>query len=182
MSSSRKSLTIIFSLGLCSIYTGYQTYAHYKTSTSHPKRVYVDMVADLFHYGHANFLRQAKECGDYLIVGVCSDEDTASYKRKPIMSLAERVKLVESCKYVDQVIAGCPLKLTKKFIKEHQIDLVLHGDDWPAQRLAEFYYVPMEMGIFKTIPYTRTVSTTIILQRVHDYFTLDDHKKEAICA
>ena len=52
------------------------------------------MVSDLFHYGHAEFLRKAKSFGDYLIVGVISDEDTTPYKRKPILNLEERVKLL----------------------------------------------------------------------------------------
>ena len=50
-------------------------------------RVYVDMVADLFHYGHVNFLRQAKSHGDFLLVGVHSDETVESYKRKLPLTL-----------------------------------------------------------------------------------------------
>ena len=50
-------------------------------------RVYVDMVADLFHYGHVNFLRQARKHGDYLLVGVHADETVMSYKRRPIFSM-----------------------------------------------------------------------------------------------
>ena len=49
--------------------------------------MYVDMVADLFHYGHVNFLRQARECGDYLLVGVHADETVMTYKRRPILSM-----------------------------------------------------------------------------------------------
>lgn len=44
------------------------------------KRIYVDMTADLFHYGHVNFLKQASEIGDYLIVGVHSDQTVENYK------------------------------------------------------------------------------------------------------
>ena len=54
-------------------------------------RVYVDMAADLFHYGHVAFLRRARELGDFLIVGVHSDETLASYKRWPILSMLERI-------------------------------------------------------------------------------------------
>ena len=60
-------------------------------------RVYVDMVADLFHYGHANFLRQAKQFGDHLIVGIHSDEVVKEYKRTPILNMKERVDTVSSC-------------------------------------------------------------------------------------
>ena len=57
-------------------------------------RVYVDMVADLFHYGHVNFLRQARKHGDYLLVGVHAAETVMSYKRRPIFSMDERVASV----------------------------------------------------------------------------------------
>ena len=45
------------------------------------------MVADLFHYGHVNFLKQCSELGDCLIVGIHSDKDVESYKRKPILTM-----------------------------------------------------------------------------------------------
>ena len=50
-------------------------------------RVYVDMVADLFHYGHVNFLKQARQFGDRLLVGIHSDEVVEEYKRSPIMTM-----------------------------------------------------------------------------------------------
>ena len=56
-------------------------------------RVYVDMVADLFHYGHVNFLRQAKSHGDFLLVGVHSDETVESLTQ--LASLHQTV----SCTY-----------------------------------------------------------------------------------
>ncbi len=56
------------------------------------------MVADLFHYGHVNFLRQAKEHGDYLLVGVHADETVMIYKPRPILSMEERVASVEGCR------------------------------------------------------------------------------------
>ena len=62
------------------------------------------MVADLFHYGHVNFLRQASQQGDFLLVGIHSDEAVMSYKRTPILSMAERVASVEGCRYVDKVV------------------------------------------------------------------------------
>jgi len=85
------------------------------------------MVADLFHYGHVNFLRQAREYGDYLLVGVHADETVMSYKRRPILSMEERVASVEGCRYVDEVVSHAPLMIERAWIKQHNIDLILHG-------------------------------------------------------
>ena len=68
-------------------------------------RVYVDAVADLFHYGHVGFLEKASALGDYLIVGVHSDETVSSYKRKPVMRMDERIAVVQGCRFVDEVVA-----------------------------------------------------------------------------
>ncbi|MEX0849032.1 MAG: adenylyltransferase/cytidyltransferase family protein [Candidatus Dependentiae bacterium] len=135
---------------------------------THPIRVYVDMVADLFHFGHVQFLKQAKAHGDYLIVGLTADEDVARYKRTPILNVEERAQSVSGCKYVDEVIPNCPYCITKEFIEEHNIDLVIHGDDMSKANLDYFYAVPISMGIFKTVPYTETISTTDLLTRIFD--------------
>lgn len=69
-------------------------------SHSGSRRVYVDMVGDLFHAGHVSLLREAPGHGDRLVVGVHSDDTAASYKRRPIMTLDERVAVIEACRYV----------------------------------------------------------------------------------
>ena len=134
-----------------------------------PCRVYVDMVADLFHYGHVKFLKKAKRLGGpnaQLIVGICSDEDVTDYKRKPILSMKERIKSVKGCKYVDEVLGDAPIRVDKEWIEKYKIDLVVHGDDFSEKKIREYYSVPLEMGIFKTVPYTITISTTEIIKRV----------------
>ena len=88
------------------------------------------MVPDLFHYGHANFLKQARQCGDYLIVGIHSDQVVGGYKRLPIMSMDERIKTVSSCRYVDEVVPDAPLVIEEEWINTHNIDIVVHGDDF----------------------------------------------------
>ena len=54
-------------------------------------RLYVEMVADLFHYGHVEFLKKASAFGDHLLVGICSDEAVQANKRNPILSMEERI-------------------------------------------------------------------------------------------
>jgi len=123
------------------------------------------MVADLFHYGHVNFLRTAREHGDYLLVGVHSDEVVRSYKRTPIFSMEERIASVVGCKYVDDVVPNAPLTITREWIEQHEINLVVHGDDFPEELFKRFYEIPIEMGIFRTVTYTRGISTSEIITR-----------------
>ena len=129
-------------------------------------RVYVDMVADLFHYGHANFLRQAKQFGDHLIVGIHSDEVVKEYKRTPILTMRERVDTVSSCRYVDEVISDAPLIVDSKWLNTHRIDLVVHGDDFSEHMKQLCYKVPIDLGILRLVSYTSRISTTEIIQRI----------------
>ena len=71
-----------------------------------PVRVYMDGCFDLMHYGHANALRQAKTLGDELVVGLVPDSEILRCKGPPILNDHERLKLVESVKWVDDVLTG----------------------------------------------------------------------------
>ena len=137
-------------------------------------RVYVDMVADLFHYGHANFLRQAKQFGDHLIVGIHSDEVVKEYKRTPILSMRERVDTVSSCRYVDEVISDAPLVVDLKWLNTHRIDLVVHGDDFSEHMKQLCYKVPINLGILRLVSYTSSISTTEIIQRIERHIRKSD--------
>lgn len=115
-------------------------------ATSEASRVYVDMVGDLFHAGHVELLRAARTHGDYLIVGVLSDETAAGYKRPPIMTLAERVAVVEACRYVDEVIADAPFRIDEAFLAEHAITTVVHGDDLSPEGAEAVYGAAVAAG------------------------------------
>jgi cytidyltransferase-like protein len=129
-------------------------------------RVYVDMVADLFHPGHVEFLRKAKTFGSTLVVGIHSDDTVESYKRRPLMTMAERMAVVAGCRYVDEVIADAPLVVDEAWLKTHRVDLVVHGDDFDLDTATRLYGVPMEMGIFRTVPYSPGISTSDLLTRL----------------
>ena len=133
-------------------------------------RVYVDMVADLFHYGHANFLKQARQLGDHLLVGIHSDKVVEEYKRSPIMTMQERLDTVSSCRYVDEVIPNAPLVVDQEWIKKHEIDLVVHGDDFSTNMQNFCYKTPMDLGILRYVSYTPGVSTTEIINRIKNRF------------
>ena len=129
------------------------------------KRVYADMVGDLFHIGHINMLKQARQFGDYLIVGVHSDKTVESYKRTPIINENDRYELLRNCRLVDEIIENAPIIITKDYIKEHNIDLIVHGDD-TSEAFNEQHKIPLEMGIMKYVKYTRGVSTSEIITRI----------------
>lgn len=128
--------------------------------------VYADMVADLFHAGHVAFLRQARALGDELVVGLHTDDDCAWFKRRPVMTLDERVAVVEACRYVDRVIPGAPVFTTEAWLRAEGIDLVVHGDEKSEAELRFWYGVPMELGMFRTVPYTSGIATSDVLRRV----------------
>lgn len=132
------------------------------------RRVYVDMVGDLFHAGHVSLLREARRHGDWLVVGVLSDDTAASYKRRPIMTLPERVAVIESCTYVDEVIADAPFRVTEDFLAEHAITTVVHGDDLSPEGAESIYGPAVETGRFVSVPRTGAISTTQLIQRVLD--------------
>lgn len=133
------------------------------------KRVYVDGIFDLFHRGHVESLRKAKEFFSgpvELIVGIISDEDAISYKRKPIYNEEDRYMIVRSIKYVDEVIMGSPLTMTKEFVEKHRIDCIVHGfsDSKDLDKQQIFY---QQVGnIFYQIPYYKHTSTTQIINNI----------------
>lgn len=131
-----------------------------------PTRVYVDMVGDLFHAGHVAFLRTARQLGDQLVVGVLSDETVTAYKRRPIMTLAERVAVIEACRYVDEVIPDAPVRLTTGFLDRHDLSLVAHGDDVDDDTAADVYGPAVTAGRLRLVPRITGISTTELIARV----------------
>ena len=140
--------------------------------------VYTDVVGDLFHLGHVEFFKRARALGDYLIVGVLEDHVVEEYKRTPILTLEERVRVIQACKYVDEVIVAPPLRLTEDLIKKWNISYVVHGDDFSPELLEDQYGTAMRLGILKLLPYTTGISTTTIIDRITSRFEQGEfHKK-----
>ncbi|MGQ4389170.1 adenylyltransferase/cytidyltransferase family protein [Streptomyces sp. SAS_270] len=133
--------------------------------TSNQTNVYVDMVGDLFHPGHVALLKAARTFGERLIVGVLSDEVVTEYKRRPIMTLAERVTVIEACRYVDAVIPNAPERVTTEFLDEHDIAVVVHGDDISPDAIDEVFGPVAAAGKLQLVEYTAGVSTTDLIRR-----------------
>ncbi|GAA2164277.1 adenylyltransferase/cytidyltransferase family protein [Pedococcus bigeumensis] len=127
-------------------------------------RGYVPGVFDLFHIGHLNILRSAREQCDWLIAGVVTDENAYRAKSKmPVIPLAERVSILEHITLVDEVIVEHqPSKLD--VWRDHPFDVIFKGDDWrgtpKGERLErDLATVGVEVAYF---PYTMHTSSTLL--------------------
>ena len=98
------------------------------------KRVITYGTFDLFHYGHVNILRRAKEYGDYLIVAISTDEFNWYEKQKKCyFSYEQRKQLVESIRYVDLVIPEESWEQKIEDVKLYKVDTFVMGDDWKGK-------------------------------------------------
>jgi glycerol-3-phosphate cytidylyltransferase len=117
---------------------------------------------DLFHVGHVNLLKRARELGDRLVVAVSTDEFNLQEKNKTtIVPYEHRVKVLESCRYVDLVIPESSWSQKERDILKYQIDTFVMGDDWEGKfdelkTLCNVVYLPR----------TKNISSTAIKQAV----------------
>ncbi len=136
------------------------------------KTVLVIGVFDLFHRGHVEFLRRARQLGNRLIVVVNGDEFVSRYKRKPIFSEDDRLAIVASLRDVDLAfISNSPD--ARPVIEKHEIDLIVHGDDWEhasylKQICVDQDYLDSRSIEMKYVPYYAGVSTSEIIERIRD--------------
>lgn len=129
---------------------------------------YTTGVFDMFHIGHLNILKRAKEKCDYLIVGVSTDELCESYKhKKPVIPFEERKEIIESIRYVDQVV---PQLNRDKFAawEKYHFDVMFVGDDWKNSPLfneleQKFASVCVKIVFF---PYTKGTSSTLLRDKL----------------
>lgn len=146
-------------------------------------RIFMDGAFDLLHFGHMNAFRLARSLGTHLIVGVNSDASITECKGEPLMNDNERLTMVSSCKFVDEVIPECPYIMSEEYlswaIKTYRIDYVVHGDDPCIVDGKDVYASAKEMGKFRTIPRTCGVSTTDIVGRML-LLTKDHHYHNTI--
>jgi ethanolamine-phosphate cytidylyltransferase len=80
-----------------------------------------DGAFDLLHYGHMNAFRLARSLGTHLIVGLNSDESISECKGPPLMKDDERLTMVSACKFVDEVIPGCPYVVRFCAVSENEV-------------------------------------------------------------
>lgn len=126
------------------------------------KRVITFGTFDVFHVGHVNILERAASYGDYLVVGISSDELNYSKKeRYPIYSQDERIKIIKSLRFVDEVFIEESLELKLDYIKKYGADVLIMGDDWQGR----FDWVREACEVIY-LPRTPSISTTEIIEVV----------------
>lgn len=131
---------------------------------------YTTGVYDMFHIGHLNILRRAKEQCDYLIVGVSTDELVQHDKNKrPIIPFAERCAIVEAIKYVDKVVPQ-PDKNKFDAWEKYHFNKMFVGSDWKgtpqwAKFEEEFFPVGVEIVY---LDHTDGISSTILRDRLNE--------------
>lgn len=125
---------------------------------------YIAGVFDLFHIGHLNMFKRAKEQCRYLIVGVVSDEGVRLNKQaEPFVPFEERIEMVRSCRYVDEAVK-LPLNFagTRDMFKKYHFDVQFSGSDYehdPAW-LSEKEFLEKNGSTMVFFPYTQSTSST----------------------
>lgn len=123
------------------------------------KKVITYGTFDLLHYGHINLLRRAKELGDYLIIGLSTDEFNWDEKQKKCYFPYEKRKaLLETIRYVDLVIPETNWNQKVSDVHEFKVDKFVMGDDWKGK----FDYLSDEGVEVIYLPRTKEISTTQI--------------------
>lgn len=119
------------------------------------KKVITYGTYDLLHVGHINLLRRAKEYGDYLIVVVSSDEFNAMKGKKAFYSFEDRKKILESIRYVDEVLPEYNWEQKVDDVVNNNVDVFVMGDDWTGKfdflkEYCDVVYLPRTEGISTT--------------------------------
>lgn len=119
------------------------------------KRIITYGTFDVLHYGHINLLRRAKALGDYLIVGLSSDEFNKTKNKISYYTYEQRKTILEACRYVDLVIPENNWEQKIEDVKKYQADIFVMGDDWQGKfdflkDYCEVVYLPRTPDVSST--------------------------------
>lgn len=132
---------------------------------------YTTGVFDMFHIGHLNILRRAKEQCDFLIVGVSTDEVVEQYKHhRPIIPFEQRIEIVAAIKWVDQVVPQTTMDKMQAWNELH-FDIMFHGDEWKGSELFNKYEKEFAVVGAKIVylPHTEGISSSLLREKRNDH-------------
>lgn len=127
------------------------------------KKVLTYGTYDLLHWGHINLLKRAKDLGDYLIVGLSTDEFNAIKHKTSYHDYEERKKILSAIKYVDEIIPENDWEQKVCDVKNNNIDIFVMGNDWEG----EFDFLEKYCDVFY-LPRTEDISSSKIKTLVDD--------------
>ena len=130
---------------------------------------YTTGVYDMFHIGHLNILRRAKEQCDYLIVGVTTDELCFKRKNKyPVINEQDRMAIVEAIRYVDKVVPQFDMDKIRP-VKDYGVNVVFVGSDWKGTEAWNNYEKEFakEGCSVVYLPHTDGISSTILREKIN---------------
>jgi glycerol-3-phosphate cytidylyltransferase len=124
------------------------------------KRIITFGTFDVFHIGHVNLLERVQSLGSTLIVGISSDELNFSKKQRfPIYPQEDRLKIIQSLCFVDEVFIEHSLEKKREYIEYYKADILAMGDDWEGK--FDIFNDICEVVYF---PRTPSISTTTIIE------------------
>lgn len=132
------------------------------------KRVFFQGAFDLFNYGHVRAIEDAKKQGDWLIIGLNSDNLIRRYKeREPILPYKQRKAILEAIKWVDEVIPmDCFSPIAKIMDDKMRIDVYVVGSEWVETKITEIENMKKKGGkVFVTPEYPGVIHSTEIRRR-----------------
>lgn len=111
---------------------------------------------DLLHIGHINLLERAKACGDFLIVGLSTDEFNAKKHKTAFFPFEHRKRILESIRFVDLVIPEISWEQKIQDVAKYSVDIFVMGDDWKGEfdfleEYCKVVYLPRTSGISTTL-------------------------------
>ena len=127
------------------------------------KKVITYGTFDTLHFGHLKLLERAKNLGDYLIVGLSTDEFNALKGKKSLLNYEERKSYLQAIKYVDLIIPENNWEQKIEDVKKNYVDIFTMGDDWEGEFdfLSEF----CEVHYLKRTP---SISSTMIRSKINE--------------
>ena len=134
--------------------------------------VYTSGTFDLFHIGHLNILRKSKALGDYMIVGVSTDELVASYKRSsPVIQYEDRAEIIRHITCVDQVVKQKAL-FDYRLMQKFGVNKMTIGSDWKDKDNNNLSHIINKTEVV-FLPYTQDVSSTHIKESIQAGWQVD---------
>ncbi len=130
------------------------------------KRIITYGTFDILHYGHINLLKRARMLGDYLIVGLSSDEFNHIKNKKSYYTYEQRKTILEACRYVDLVIPENNWEQKVDDVQKYQADIFVMGDDWKGK--FDFLKDYCDVIYLPRTPDVSTTQTKVYLKEEHN--------------